>query len=546
MKLSVLNLRNLFFSVSLVLLCPALFAGIKPFESLRTQSQNVQNEDSVYAVPDKMPQFPGGDAARVEFIKQHLQYPDEAQKNHEEGRVIVQFVVNSLGEIKKAKVVRSVSPSLNAEALRLINSFPAWIPGEMNGQKVSVYQVLPVSFKYVPIQNDSTAWDVNDSTVILIDTLKMPLKFNLNVLNPRRIASIQVLKPFPEATKTKLMEQYGAFAKNGVILIKTKNLAKDSVCACSDSTQFEMPKFPGGDDELMSFLAHRIRYPVISMENEVQGKVIVGFVIGSNGKVKNIRILQSLDPFTDGESMRLVSMLPDWLPGTCKGKPIDVKYTLPINFGIEGVGVNVYVGTKSYNQSNGKEWERNNKTIILLDGERLPSGFDLQLFSMENLNSYLVQKPENKTKIKQLVTKYGKDAENGVILITSKKLSEVETTKSYENRHTDSLGDKVWDVVEQMPQFPGGDMELMRFLSSNVKYPVIAQENKIEGKVIVRFIVNSKGQIENAEVIRGCDPLLDKEALRVIRLLPDWIPGKQKGVNVSVNYSLPVAFRLEL
>ena len=105
--------------------------------------------------------------------------------------------------------------------------------------------------------------------------------------------------------------------------------------------------------------------------------------------------------------------------------------------------------------------------------------------------------------------------------------------------------EKVWDVIEQMPQFPGGDGELMKFLSSSIKYPVIAQENGIEGKVIIGFIVSKTGVISDVTVLRSLDSSCDKEAVRVVKLLPRWIPGKQNGVNVNVKYTLPVAFKLQ-
>jgi len=105
--------------------------------------------------------------------------------------------------------------------------------------------------------------------------------------------------------------------------------------------------------------------------------------------------------------------------------------------------------------------------------------------------------------------------------------------------------EKVWDVIEQMPQFPGGDGELMKFLSGSIKYPVIAQENGIEGKVIIGFIVSKNGVISDVQVLRSLDPSCDKEAVRVVKLLPRWIPGKQNGVNVNVKYTLPVAFKLQ-
>jgi len=105
--------------------------------------------------------------------------------------------------------------------------------------------------------------------------------------------------------------------------------------------------------------------------------------------------------------------------------------------------------------------------------------------------------------------------------------------------------EKIWEVIEQMPQFPGGEGELSKFLGSNIKYPVIAQENGIEGKVIIGFIVSKTGVISDVQVLRSLDPSCDKEAIRVVKLLPRWIPGKQNGVNVNVKFTLPVAFRLQ-
>jgi protein TonB len=105
--------------------------------------------------------------------------------------------------------------------------------------------------------------------------------------------------------------------------------------------------------------------------------------------------------------------------------------------------------------------------------------------------------------------------------------------------------DHVYQVIEQMPQYPGGESELMSYIAKNLKYPVIAQENGIQGKVILRFVVSKSGQVDKIEVVRSLDPACDKEAVRVVRTLQRWIPGKQNGVNVSVYYTLPIAFKLE-
>lgn len=104
---------------------------------------------------------------------------------------------------------------------------------------------------------------------------------------------------------------------------------------------------------------------------------------------------------------------------------------------------------------------------------------------------------------------------------------------------------QIFTVVETMPEFPGGQGVLLQYLAKSIKYPVIAQENGIQGRVSCSFVVNKDGSIVDAEVIRGVDPSLDKEALRVINSMPKWSPGKQRGKPVRVKYTVPVTFRLQ-
>lgn len=103
----------------------------------------------------------------------------------------------------------------------------------------------------------------------------------------------------------------------------------------------------------------------------------------------------------------------------------------------------------------------------------------------------------------------------------------------------------VFFIVEEMPEFPGGDAALRSFIAQSVKYPVIAQENGIQGKVYVNFVVGKDGSITNAKIARGVDPSLDKEALRVVNSLPKWKPGKQGGKPVRVSYTVPINFVLQ-
>lgn len=107
-----------------------------------------------------------------------------------------------------------------------------------------------------------------------------------------------------------------------------------------------------------------------------------------------------------------------------------------------------------------------------------------------------------------------------------------------------SMDDDVYDVVEKMPKFPGGGAELMKYLSSNIKYPVEAHKAGIQGRVVVSFVVNKDGTVKDAKIVRSVDKSIDAEALRVISAMPKWQPGYQDGKVVSVRYTVPVTFRL--
>lgn len=132
----------------------------------------------------------------------------------------------------------------------------------------------------------------------------------------------------------------------------------------------------------------------------------------------------------------------------------------------------------------------------------------------------------------------GNDDANGEVLKAKEVIAEPEPPKHEEEN-------KVFDIVEQQPMFPGGPAALMKYLSEHTKYPVVAQENGVQGRVTVQFVVEKDGSISDVHVLRGVDPSLDKEAVRVVKSLPRWTPGKQNGITVRVNYRVPVLFRLQ-
>ncbi|WP_290095746.1 energy transducer TonB [uncultured Duncaniella sp.] len=104
---------------------------------------------------------------------------------------------------------------------------------------------------------------------------------------------------------------------------------------------------------------------------------------------------------------------------------------------------------------------------------------------------------------------------------------------------------KVFDVVEQKPQFPGGEAALLKYVAEHIRYPAMAQENNIQGRVVVQFVVTKTGAVGEVKVVRGKDPDLDKEAVRVVKSLPKFVPGKMNGHAVNVWYTLPIQFKLQ-
>ena len=119
------------------------------------------------------------------------------------------------------------------------------------------------------------------------------------------------------------------------------------------------------------------------------------------------------------------------------------------------------------------------------------------------------------------------------------------TTVSAQKTVVAKKNQQVFDVVEKMPEYPGGQAALFEYLSKNVKYPEDAAKKKIEGRVLVTFVVNTDGSITDIEVVKKAFPSLDAEAVRVISGMPKWVPGEQKGQKVRVKYTVPLSFRLK-
>ena len=223
---------------------------------------------------DQMPQFRGGYAALMKYLQDNVVYPPEAVKNKIQGRVVVEVLIDSLGYVGEVKVARFVHELLDAEAVRVVKTLPRFSPGRQLGKAISVWHTLPVTFK---LQEDDPAME--------------PVKGN------------------PSLPIDTAMDDEFCFEEPDVL-----------------------PAFPGGLEGLMNFLSDNIRYPKRAEKNKVQGRVVVRFVVDKTGKVGKVKVLESVDDDLAEEAIRVCKKLPDFTPGRVNDEPVNVWYTLPVNF----------------------------------------------------------------------------------------------------------------------------------------------------------------------------------------------------------------------
>lgn len=253
------------------------------------QWQNPPSNDPnnpVFEVVEIMPEFPdGGMSGLMQFLSKNIQYPINAQKNHTQGRVTVQFVVNKDGSISEPKIIRGVDPDLDGEAIRVISLMPKWKPGMQKGQPVRVKYTVPVMFR---LSDDGQK---------------------------------EEYKPIPKIDETVVV----GYAS------KQAPAEEDPIFEVVEN----MPEFAGGMGGLMQYLSKNIKYPVEAQKAGIQGRVIMQVIIDKNGNVTNPKVTQPVDPLLDTEAIRVTASMPKWKPGTQRGMLVNVKYTFPIVFRLQ-------------------------------------------------------------------------------------------------------------------------------------------------------------------------------------------------------------------
>ena len=241
------------------------------------------------------------------------------------------------------------------------------------------------------------------------------------------------------------------------------------------------PEFPGGMKEMMKYLQSNLKYPEAAKAAGAEGKAFVQFVVKADGSIENVEIMRSSgDASLDAEALRVVKAMPKWKPAMNKGKAVNVKFVLPIVYKLpkEVNGNGVYVS------------EKTKEKLLVVSGGAIYDG-DINDIAPETIESIEIVKfadltPELQEKLKAT----GKEA---VMYINIKK----------ENSNSASGNEAVFTVCEKMPEFPGGQQDLMKYLSRNIKYPQTARDAEVMGKVFVRFLVQKDGTIADASVLKG-------------------------------------------
>lgn len=266
---------------------------------------------------------------------------------------------------------------------------------------------------------------------------------------------------------------------------KGKEITETQIKSVPDSVVFqvveEMPDFPGGMKALMDYLSKNVKYPVEAHAIGAQGRVIVSFTVKKDGSIADTKVERSVNPYLDKEAMRVIAAMPKWQPGKQRGEAVNVRFTVPVAFRLSD-----------------------------------PEPPKAEEIKQSDLDEVVVVGYEPQ-----------EDSTPGAVGVKGEN------------------ADQVFTVVETMPKFPGGQGGLMHYLAKSIKYPVIAQKNKEQGRVIIQMIIGVNGNLSNVKVLRSVSPSLDAEAIRVVGNMPKWEPGIQKGQAVPVKYTLPITFRLQ-
>ncbi len=314
------------------------------------------------------------------------------------------------------------------------------------------------------------------------------------------------------------------------------------------------PVFPEG--KVIEWVAKRIKYPAEDRKNKLERRVYLKFVIEKDGSVSNVKITRGgVNANLDAELVRVVKTMPKWTPGKQRGKAVRCSFQMPLNVKVSDDYVFPTVESAPiFPEGNVSAWiakrikypaaAQKNK----IEGRvfiRFVIEKDGSVSTVEILRGVDVSLDKEAIRVVKTMPKWIPGKEKGQSVRCSYQMPiNFRLSKPTASKVKELVDDdEIFAVVEVAPVFPAGNVSA--WVAKNIKYPVVAQKAGIEGRVYVKFVVEKDGSVSNIKIMRGVDPSLDREAVRVVKSMPKWTPGKQRGKAVRVSFDMPINFRLQ-
>lgn len=270
--------KNNLFGTLLFLLFLAFFQA----SVLAQQNPPLSKSDKIIKDPDVIPMYTGGSAEMHRFISNTLRYPSDARERNAQGLVVYTFVVEKDGTLSNFNIIHRSDSLLNEEALRILQAMPPWRPARFKGEIVRSESYVPMYFRLNP--------------------------------NARKAASC------PQTNTQSAVEK------------EDKQLIENEMVYSIVDT---MPSYEAGQEALGRFIGSQLRYPQDARQEGIQGRILCTFVVGKDGSISNIEVVEGLHPSLDQEAVRILSIMPKWIPGKNNGENVNVKCLLPIDFTID-------------------------------------------------------------------------------------------------------------------------------------------------------------------------------------------------------------------
>lgn len=397
---------------------------------------------------------------------------------------------------------------------------------------------------------------------------------------------------------------FGSIMHSVFASISDLKIASSTPPPVSSEKIFEKPDtaavFKGGTDEMKKFIANTLSYPPEAIARNAQGLVVYSFTVGTDGSLSNFVLVHHADSALDKEALRILKTMPNWIPAKSDNQVVLSKNFVPMYFQLKkkenpqnnsSETTEIELSTKNVAPSRiftGEIIEKPDIPPIFTGGSiemnrfikralRYPkearerksqglvvytfivepdgslSNFDLihradSSLDLEALRILKAMPPWRPGKFKNEIVRTKSYVPMYFKLRSVKQTLAKDTTapaSAYAKTNSEIANSEVFSIGEKMPQYPNGEKELKGFIAHQLRYPKDVLQEKKSGQVVCSFIVATDGSISNIEVVQGLNPKLDLEAMRVLSLMSNWIPGEKNGEKVNVRCLVPIEFSIE-